>query len=100
MIIRRTCSNLLLIATTRVVVTLITDQMYDYIVCVLRMAVQLHSSNFDSSNNQLLHFVADLVDIEEAKAIFETNYSHVYFILYDTFVQAEGNLRQRGKFSN
>lgn len=42
-------------------------------------------------------FVAEHVDIDEAKSIFESNYSHVYFILYDTFVQAETNLRQRGK---
>lgn len=40
---------------------------------------------------------AEHVDIDEAKSIFESNYSHVYFILYDTFVQAETNLRQRGK---
>lgn len=36
------------------------------------------------------------VDIDEAKSIYETNYSHVYFILYDTFVQAETNLKQKG----
>lgn len=41
------------------------------------------------------HF-SEHVDIEEAKSLFETNYSHVYYILYDTFVQAETNLRQRG----
>lgn len=45
-----------------------------------------------------LFLIADHVDIDEAKSIFEANYSHVYFILYDTFVQAETNLRQRGKF--
>lgn len=36
------------------------------------------------------------VDIEEAKSLFETNYSHVYYVLYDTFIQADANLRQRG----
>lgn len=41
--------------------------------------------------------VAEHVDIEEAKSIFETNYSHVYYVLYDTFIAAEGNLRQKGK---
>lgn len=41
--------------------------------------------------------IVEHVDIDEAKSIFESNYSHVYFILYDTFVQAETNLRQRGK---
>jgi len=36
------------------------------------------------------------VDAEEAKSIFESNFSHIYYILYDTFVTAEANLRQRG----
>lgn len=47
----------------------------------------------------IYHFIfSEHVDIDEAKSIFESNYSHVYFILYDTLVQAETNLRQRGKF--
>lgn len=49
------------------------------------------------STYQLSFSFAEHVDIDEAKSIFESNYSHVYFILYDTFVQAETNLRQRGK---
>jgi hypothetical protein len=36
------------------------------------------------------------VDAEETKSIFESNFSHIYYILYDTFVTAETNLRQRG----
>ena len=36
------------------------------------------------------------MDAEEAKSIFESNFSHIYYILYDTFVTAEANLRQRG----
>lgn len=36
------------------------------------------------------------MDIDEAKGFFEGNFSHVYFILYDCFVSAEANLRQRG----
>ena len=39
------------------------------------------------------------VDAEEAKSIFESNFSHIYYILYDTFVTAEANLRQRGTVS-
>lgn len=39
------------------------------------------------------------VDLEDAKSLFETNYSHVYYILYDTFVQAEQNLKQRGRIN-
>lgn len=37
------------------------------------------------------------MDTDEAKGFFEGNFSHVYFILYDCFVSAEANLRQRGK---
>jgi len=44
----------------------------------------------------LLYF-SDNVELEESKSLFETNYSHVYFILYDTFIQAEANLKQKGK---
>jgi len=40
---------------------------------------------------------SDNVELEESKSLFETNYSHVYFILYDTFIQAEANLKQKGK---
>ncbi|XP_055382867.1 probable Rho GTPase-activating protein CG5521 isoform X2 [Condylostylus longicornis] len=42
-----------------------------------------------------LKTILDFVDLDEAKSVFETNYSHVYYILYDTFVQAEANLKQR-----
>lgn len=42
-------------------------------------------------------FIEENVDIDEAKGFFEGNFSHVYFILYDCFVSAEANLRQRGK---
>lgn len=40
---------------------------------------------------------SDHFDLDEAKNYFENNFSHVYFILYDNFIQAENNLRQRGK---
>lgn len=42
-------------------------------------------------------YVLENVDTDEAKGFFEGNFSHVYFILYDCFVSAEANLRQRGK---
>ncbi|CAH1364634.1 unnamed protein product [Tenebrio molitor] len=42
-----------------------------------------------------LKVILDNVDIAEAKGLFEANFSHVYNILYDSFIQAEGNLRQR-----
>ncbi|XP_012275924.1 ral GTPase-activating protein subunit alpha-1 isoform X2 [Orussus abietinus] len=42
-----------------------------------------------------LKIVLENVDIDEAKGFFEGNFSHVYFILYDCFVSAEANLRQR-----
>ena len=44
-----------------------------------------------------LKIVLENVDTDEAKGFFEGNFSHVYFILYDCFVSAEANLRQRGK---
>lgn len=46
----------------------------------------------------LLHF-PEHVDSDEAKTFFEANYSHIFYILHETFVQAETNLRQRGKLS-
>ncbi|XP_044013466.1 ral GTPase-activating protein subunit alpha-1 isoform X2 [Aphidius gifuensis] len=42
-----------------------------------------------------LKIVLENVDTDEAKGFFEGNFSHVYFILYDCFVAAEANLRQR-----
>lgn len=40
------------------------------------------------------------VDDAEAKAFFEANYSHIFYILHETFDQAEANLKQRGEFIN
>ncbi|KAJ8941367.1 hypothetical protein NQ314_010430 [Rhamnusium bicolor] len=42
-----------------------------------------------------LKIILDNVDIAEAKGLFEANFSHIYNILYESFVQTEGNLRQR-----
>lgn len=41
-------------------------------------------------------FLLENAEASEAKGLFETNFSHIYHILYDSFVQAETNLRQRG----
>ena len=38
------------------------------------------------------------MDGDEAKSFFEANYSHIFYILHETFVQAEANLKQRGEF--
>lgn len=43
-------------------------------------------------------YFAENVDNAEAKGLFEANFSHIYNILYESFVQTETNLRQRGKF--
>lgn len=51
--------------------------------------------HFDSLGFRFL--VADNVDASEAKGLFEANFSHIYHILYDSFIQAETNLRQRGE---
>ncbi|XP_049857449.1 probable Rho GTPase-activating protein CG5521 isoform X1 [Schistocerca gregaria] len=42
-----------------------------------------------------LRIVLEHVDVEEAKTFFESNFSHIYCILYDSFVAAEANLKQR-----
>ncbi|CAH1981298.1 unnamed protein product [Acanthoscelides obtectus] len=42
-----------------------------------------------------LKIILENVDIAEAKGLFEANFSHIYNVLYESFVQTEGNLRQR-----
>nr|XP_018896706.1 PREDICTED: ral GTPase-activating protein subunit alpha-1 isoform X1 [Bemisia tabaci] len=42
-----------------------------------------------------LRAVIDHGDVKEVKSILETNYSHAYSILYDSFIIAETNLKQR-----
>ncbi|KAG5670487.1 hypothetical protein PVAND_000749 [Polypedilum vanderplanki] len=39
--------------------------------------------------------IVEHVDSDEAKSFFEANYSHIFYILHETFVQAEANLKQR-----
>ncbi|VEN36286.1 unnamed protein product, partial [Callosobruchus maculatus] len=43
-----------------------------------------------------LKIILENVDIAEAKGLFEANFSHIYNVLYESFVQTETNLRQRG----
>ncbi|CAH0550342.1 unnamed protein product [Brassicogethes aeneus] len=42
-----------------------------------------------------LKIILDNVDHAESKGLFEANFSHVYGVLYDSFIQTETNLRQR-----
>ncbi|XP_019874544.2 probable Rho GTPase-activating protein CG5521 isoform X2 [Aethina tumida] len=42
-----------------------------------------------------LRLILDNVDSAESKGLFEANFSHVYGVLYDSFIQTESNLRQR-----
>lgn len=85
--------------------------LYDGSHITVKSLMQLEpASNFDTTEIRVLEvstitnqgvglnhiFSAEHVDIDEAKSIFETNYSHVYYVLYDTFITAEGNLRQKG----
>nr|CAI5843999.1 unnamed protein product [Callosobruchus analis] len=42
-----------------------------------------------------LKIILENVDIAEAKGLFEANFSHIYNVLYESFVQTETNLRQR-----
>ncbi|XP_055321595.1 probable Rho GTPase-activating protein CG5521 isoform X1 [Sitodiplosis mosellana] len=63
---------------------------------VKKLTSKIQDSKKDTASRlRHLKTILEHVDIDEAKSIFESNYSHVYFILYDTFVQAETNLRQR-----
>ncbi|XP_058130699.1 probable Rho GTPase-activating protein CG5521 isoform X3 [Anopheles coustani] len=63
----------------------------------LKKSTQKIQDSKKDSAARLRHLktILEHVDSEEAKNLFEANYSHVYYILYDTFVQAEANLKQR-----
>ncbi len=41
--------------------------------------------------------LSDSYDVQESKAFFEQNYSHIYYIFYDVFITTEADLKQRGK---
>ncbi|XP_013192086.2 probable Rho GTPase-activating protein CG5521 isoform X1 [Amyelois transitella] len=63
---------------------------------VKKSTVKIQDSKKDSATRlKHLKIVLEHYDADEAKAYFEGNFSHVYFILYDNFIQAENNLRQR-----
>uniref|UniRef100_A0AAG5CY21 Rap-GAP domain-containing protein n=1 Tax=Anopheles atroparvus TaxID=41427 RepID=A0AAG5CY21_ANOAO len=63
----------------------------------LKKSTQKIQDSKKDSAARLRHLktILEHVDTDEAKNLFEANYSHVYYILYDTFVQAEANLKQR-----
>ncbi|XP_060517842.1 probable Rho GTPase-activating protein CG5521 isoform X2 [Cylas formicarius] len=42
-----------------------------------------------------LKLILENVDTAEAKGLFEANFSHIYIILYESFLQTESNLKQR-----
>ncbi|KAG8223110.1 hypothetical protein J437_LFUL014249, partial [Ladona fulva] len=42
-----------------------------------------------------IKIIIDNADIEEARHIFEANFSHIYFVLYESFINAEATLKQR-----
>ncbi|XP_058057907.1 probable Rho GTPase-activating protein CG5521 [Anopheles bellator] len=61
-----------------------------------KSTLKIQDSKKDSAARlRHLKTILEHVDSDEAKNLFEANYSHVYYILYDTFVQAEANLKQR-----
>ena len=45
-------------------------------------------------------FFVENYEVAEAKAFFESNYSHIYYIFNDNFASVEADLKQRGKFKN
>ncbi|XP_045502875.1 probable Rho GTPase-activating protein CG5521 isoform X2 [Colias croceus] len=63
---------------------------------VKKSTVKIQDSKKDSTTRlKHLKIVLEHFDADEAKTYFETNFSHVYFILYDNFILAENSLRQR-----
>ncbi|XP_026315132.1 probable Rho GTPase-activating protein CG5521 isoform X3 [Hyposmocoma kahamanoa] len=63
---------------------------------VKKSSVKIQDSKKDSATRlKHLKIVLEHYDADEAKSYFEANFSHVYYILYDNFIQAENNLRQR-----
>ncbi|XP_065371984.1 probable Rho GTPase-activating protein CG5521 isoform X1 [Calliphora vicina] len=63
---------------------------------IKKSTAKLQDCKKDSASRlRHLRTILDNVDHEDAKSLFETNFSHVYFILYDTFIQAEANLKQK-----
>ncbi|XP_068618842.1 probable Rho GTPase-activating protein CG5521 isoform X2 [Battus philenor] len=63
---------------------------------VKKSTVKIQDSKKDSTTRlKHLKIVLEHFDVDEAKTYFEANFSHVYFILYDNFILAENNLRQR-----
>ncbi|CAH0728447.1 unnamed protein product, partial [Brenthis ino] len=63
---------------------------------VKKSTVKIQDSKKDSTTRlKHLKIVLEHFDADEAKNYFENNFSHVYFILYDNFILAENNLRQR-----
>ena len=45
---------------------------------------------------QHLRLFLDNSDLGDIVQFFDSYYSHIYFIVYDSFVNAEQNLRQKG----
>ncbi|VVC94839.1 unnamed protein product [Leptidea sinapis] len=63
---------------------------------VKKSSIKIQDSKKDSTTRlKHLKIVLEHFDIDEAKNYFEANFSHVYFILYDNFILAENNLRQK-----
>ncbi|XP_021202849.2 probable Rho GTPase-activating protein CG5521 isoform X1 [Bombyx mori] len=61
-----------------------------------KSTVKIQDSKKDSATRlKHLKIILEHFDSDEAKTYFENNFSHVYFILYDNFIQAENNLRQK-----
>lgn len=67
---------------------------------IKHLKIILGSLSFFTRKSLLLlvsNYFSENVDSAEAKGLFEANFSHIYNILYESFVQTETNLRQRGR---
>ncbi|XP_073994212.1 probable Rho GTPase-activating protein CG5521 isoform X1 [Rhodnius prolixus] len=63
---------------------------------IKKSTLKLQDPKKDSATRfKHLRIILEHVDLEEAKTLFESNYSHIYFVLYECFITAETNLRQK-----
>lgn len=63
----------------------------------IKKSAQKVSDNKKDPPTRLKHLrvVLETYDIQEQKAFFDENYSHIYYVFFDVFVNVETELKQR-----
>ena len=70
-----------------------------------QLFIQLYLSNLDGhhfeyhSDCLLSCFFTENVDLVEARYIFETHYSHIFYLFYDVFVATEAGIKIKREYS-